>query len=100
VQILVRVRPFSDAELKLGSQSSVAVHSDKQLSLLPHSEATQYVFDHVLKGDTSQNVVFEGVSPIVASAHQRAAAAAVHCHSHISYPLQCAAAAAVIYLRG
>jgi hypothetical protein len=64
VQILVRVRPFSDAELKLGSQSSVTVHTEKQLSLLPHSEATQYVFDRVLKGDTSQQVVFDGMVPL------------------------------------
>lgn len=56
----MRVRPFNEAEQSLGSHSSVRCRSDRQLSLIPHSEASQYVFDGVLASGTAQEDVFQG----------------------------------------
>jgi hypothetical protein len=61
VQILVRVRPFGPDESKAGSKAAVTVVSEQQLSLLPHNDASQYVFDSVLEASTAQAQVFEGV---------------------------------------
>ena len=69
LQILVRVRPFNDRESSLGEHSCLKLTSDQQLSLLPHSESSQYIFDHVLRDDTTQARVFEGELPYCPRVH-------------------------------
>ena len=60
VQILVRVRPFNEVEKSLGSNSCVKFCSERQLSLIPHSESSQFMLDGVLGCESAQEDVFEG----------------------------------------
>ena len=60
LQIFVRIRPFSTKEVNAGLHPAMMVRSERQLSMLPHSEATQYTFDKVMSSTTDQATVFEG----------------------------------------
>ena len=60
VQILVRVRPFSRSETDSGANQAVSVRSPQHLSLLPHTEHAQFIFDCIFDGRTSQDALFEG----------------------------------------
>jgi hypothetical protein len=60
VQIFVRVRPFNGMESEAGAHSALSIRSDSHLSLLPHSDASQYVFDCIFNGSCSQETLFEG----------------------------------------
>lgn len=68
VQILVRVRPFSEKEATSGRASAVTVLKDNQISLMPHAENSLFAFDGVLEGATTQAQVFEG-APCLAPLH-------------------------------
>ena len=63
VQILVRVRPFSETESASGKASALTVLKDNQISLMPHAENSLFAFDGVLEGSTTQAQVFEGAPP-------------------------------------
>ena len=63
LQIFVRVRPFNHAEQDGGTHSALTIRSNSHLSLLPHSEASQYVFDCIFSGGSTQETMFEGVLP-------------------------------------
>ena len=69
VQIFVRVRPFNDNETLQGTNSCVQIRSDCQISLMPHSDTSQFRVDKVFGGSTTQEDVFGSTLPLHLASH-------------------------------